>query len=62
LKIKLNGCLFDTIEGFEEESQAVLKVDTLTEHGFQDASKNWQKHWKRYIRAEGHYFGDDCGQ
>jgi hypothetical protein len=36
-KIKLKGSHFDTIEVMEAESQAVL--NTLTEHGFQDAFK-----------------------
>jgi hypothetical protein len=34
LKIKLEGCNFDTTEMIEAESQAVL--NTLTEHHFQD--------------------------
>jgi histone-lysine N-methyltransferase SETMAR len=37
LKIKLKGCRFDAIEVIQAESQAVL--NTLTEHGFQDAFK-----------------------
>jgi hypothetical protein len=44
----------------EAEWQAVL--DTVTEHGFQDAFKKWQKHWERRVRAEEEYFGDDGGQ
>jgi hypothetical protein len=40
----------------EAESQAVL--NTLTEHDFQDAFKNWQKRWELCIRAEGDYFED----
>jgi hypothetical protein len=38
LHIKLKGRHFDTVEVIEAESQAVL--NTLTEHGFQDAFKN----------------------
>jgi hypothetical protein len=38
LKIKLEGRHFDTTEVMEAESQAVL--NSLTEHGFQDALKN----------------------
>jgi hypothetical protein len=38
LKVKLKGRHFDTFEVIEVESQAVL--NTLTEHGFQDAFKN----------------------
>jgi hypothetical protein len=40
LKIKLKGLHFDTIEVIEAESQAAL--NTLTEHDFQDAFKEWQ--------------------
>jgi hypothetical protein len=35
LKVKLKGNHFDTAEGIEAESQAVL--NTLTEHDFQNA-------------------------
>jgi hypothetical protein len=38
LKIKLKGRHFDTVKVIEAESQAVL--NTLTEHDFQNASKN----------------------
>jgi hypothetical protein len=38
LKIQLNGRHFDTIEVMEAESRAVL--NSLTEHGFQDAFEN----------------------
>jgi hypothetical protein len=42
----------------EAELQAVL--NTLTEHDFQDAFKNWQKRWKQCIRPEEDFFqGDD---
>jgi 23S rRNA maturation mini-RNase III len=41
LKIKMKGLHFDTTEVIEAESQAVL--NTLTEHDFKDAFKNWQK-------------------
>jgi hypothetical protein len=41
LKIKLRGSHFDTTEVIEAELQAVL--NTLTEHDFQDAFKQWQK-------------------
>jgi hypothetical protein len=44
----------------EAESQVVLS--TITEHGFQDAFKKWQKRWKRCIRAEGNSFKGDGGQ
>jgi hypothetical protein len=37
--MKLKGHYFDTIEVIEAELQAVL--NTLTEHDFQDAFKNW---------------------
>jgi hypothetical protein len=43
LKIKLKGRHFDTIEAIEAEPQAVL--NSLTEHGFQDAFKKRQKRW-----------------
>jgi hypothetical protein len=44
----------------EAESQAVL--NSLTEHDFQDAFKNWQKLWERCIRPEENYFEGDGGQ
>jgi hypothetical protein len=50
LNIKLRGSHFDTTEGIEAESKAVL--NTLREHDFQDAFKKWQKSWERFIRAE----------
>jgi hypothetical protein len=60
LKIKLKGRHFDTIEVTEAESWVVL--NTLTEHGFQDGFKKWQKHWEWCINAEGDYLEDDGGQ
>jgi hypothetical protein len=54
LKTNLKGCHFDTIKVIEAESQAVL--NTLTEHDFQDAFKQWQRRWERCIRAEWDYF------
>jgi hypothetical protein len=60
LKIKLKGCHFDTNEVTEAESQVVL--NTLTEHNFHDAFKNWWKRWERWIRGEGDYFEGDSGQ
>jgi hypothetical protein len=38
MKVKLKGCHFGITEVFEAESQA--KLNTITEHGFQDAFKN----------------------
>jgi hypothetical protein len=58
LKIKLKVRHFDTIELIDAESQAVL--NTLTEHGFQDAFKKWQARWELHIRAEGDYFEFDA--
>jgi hypothetical protein len=49
VKIKPKERHFDTIEVMEAESQAVL--NTVTEHYFQDAFKQGQKHWKRRRRA-----------
>jgi hypothetical protein len=60
LEVKLIVCHFDTIEVIEAELQAVL--NTLTEHDFQDAFKNWQKRWERFILAEFNYFEGDGGQ
>jgi hypothetical protein len=37
-------------------------AETLTEHGFQDAFKKCQKHWKRCICAEVDYFEGDGGK
>jgi hypothetical protein len=54
MKMKLKGSHFDTTEVIEAETQVVL--NTLTEHNFQDAFKNWQKCWEWYIHMEGEYF------
>jgi hypothetical protein len=45
LKVKLKGRHFDTVEVTKADSQAVL--NSLTEHGIQDAFKYWQKRWER---------------
>jgi hypothetical protein len=37
-------------------------LNTLTEHNFQDAFKNWQKRRERHMRAEADYFESDGGQ
>jgi hypothetical protein len=44
----------------EAELQAVLNA--LTEHGFLDACKNWQKHWEQCMGVEGDYIECDGGQ
>jgi hypothetical protein len=44
----------------ETELQAVF--NTLTEHNFQDAFKNWLKCWEWCICVEGDYFEGDGGQ
>jgi nitrate reductase NapAB chaperone NapD len=44
LEIKLRDRHFDTIVVMEAESQEVLNAHT--DHGFQDASKKWQKRWE----------------
>jgi hypothetical protein len=54
LKINLKGRHLNTTEVIEAESQAVL--NTLTEHDFQNAFKNWQKSWESCLRAEGDCF------
>jgi hypothetical protein len=54
LKIKLKGGHFDPIDVMEAESQAVM--NTLTEHDFQDAFKNWERCLEWYICVEGDYF------
>jgi hypothetical protein len=45
VKVKLKGRHFDTVEVTKADSQAVL--NSLTEHGIQDAFKYWQKRWER---------------
>jgi hypothetical protein len=57
LKVELKSCYFDTFELIEAESKSVLNI--LTEHDFQDAFENCQKHWKRHIYAEGDYIEYD---
>jgi hypothetical protein len=37
-------------------------LNTLTEHDFKDAFKNWQKRRELWIRAEADYFEGDGGQ
>jgi hypothetical protein len=51
---------FNTSEVITAESQAVL--NTLTEHDFQDAFKNWQKCWELCILMEWHYLEGNGGQ
>jgi hypothetical protein len=51
---------FDTTEVIEADSRAVM--NTLSEHGFQDAYKKCQKFKERCIRAEGDYSEGDDGQ
>jgi hypothetical protein len=60
LKIKLKDRHFATIEVIEGEQQVVL--NTIREHGFQNAFKKWQKRWKWCILMEGDYFEGDGGQ
>jgi hypothetical protein len=60
LKTELKGHNFDKTEVAEAESQVVL--NTLTEHNFQDAFKNWQMHWDWCTHVEGDYFQGDGGQ
>jgi hypothetical protein len=60
LKIKLKDRHFDTIEVIEAESQAVL--NTLTKYDLQDAFKEWQKRWERWMCAEGDYLEGNGGQ
>jgi hypothetical protein len=55
-----SGRHFDTIEVLEADSHAVL--NSLTEHGFQIAFKNWQKRWERCIRPGVNYFEDHVDQ
>jgi hypothetical protein len=59
LKIKLKVLHFDTIEVIEVESQVVL--NTLMEQDFQDAFKDWQKHWEWCIHADGACVEGDDG-
>jgi hypothetical protein len=56
----MKGRHFDTLEVIQTKSQAVLNI--LTEYECQDAFKQWQKRWERYIVAKGDYFEDDGGQ
>jgi hypothetical protein len=60
LKIKLKGHHFDTTDVIEAESQALL--NTVTEHGFQNAFKKWKKGWEWCTPAGGDYFEGDGGQ
>jgi hypothetical protein len=60
LKTKLKCGHFDRSEMTEAESQAVL--NTLTEHGFQDAFKKGQRLWEQCIRARGDGFERSGGQ
>jgi hypothetical protein len=58
LKINLKCHRFDTY--IEAKLQVIL--NTLTEHGFQDAFKKWQKCWEQCICTEGDCCKGDGGQ
>jgi hypothetical protein len=60
LKIKLKGFDVDTTEVMEAESQALL--NSLTEHGFQDAVKNGRSAGNGAYAWGGNYFEGDGGQ
>jgi hypothetical protein len=51
MEIKLKGRHFDIVEVMEAELQAVL--NTLTEHGFQDAFKNGRNAGTVHTRGRG---------
>jgi hypothetical protein len=51
VKIKLKGRHFIAVEVIEAESQVMM--DTVTEHDFQSAFKQWQERWERCIHTEG---------
>jgi hypothetical protein len=57
--MKLKGHHFDSMEVIEAESQVML--NTLIEHDFQDAFKNWQKHWEGCIHTGGNCLEGDGG-
>jgi hypothetical protein len=59
LKIQLKGRHFDTAEVMEAEPQAVL--NSLTEHGFQDALRHGRG-WEGCIGTEGDCFEGEGGQ
>jgi hypothetical protein len=51
LNIKLKGRHFDTTDVMEVESQAVM--NSLTEHGFQEAFKNGRSDWNGAFARKG---------
>jgi histone-lysine N-methyltransferase SETMAR len=59
LKMELKGRRFQTVEGVQAESQAVLT--TLRENDFQKCFKNWQRLWDHSQASEGDYFESDTG-
>jgi len=58
LKMKLKGRRFQTLEGIQAESQAVM--NTLRENDFQQCFKNWQRRWDGCQASEGDYFEGDA--
>jgi hypothetical protein len=49
IKLKLKGCLFDTTEEIQAESQRIL--DTMKEKVFQEAFQKCRKWWDRCLDA-----------
>jgi hypothetical protein len=60
MKLKLQGCQFDTTEEIQAESQSML--DTLTEKDFQEAFQKWWRLWYWCLHVGGNSFEGDGGQ
>jgi hypothetical protein len=60
MKLKLQGCWYDTNEEIQAESQRVS--DTLTEKYFQEAFQKQGRWWDQCLHAGGNYFKGDGGR
>jgi hypothetical protein len=53
----LKGRHFQIIEEIQENATRELRV--ITESAFQEAFRQWKKHWERRIASRGDYFEGD---
>jgi len=57
LKATLKGRRFQTIQEIQEN--AIRELRAITESAFQEAFRQWKKHWERCISSRGDYFEGD---
>jgi hypothetical protein len=58
MKLQLKGFHFDRVEEIQQEFQNVLCM--LREQDFKHTFQQWQRHWDRYVAAQGDYFEGDA--